>query len=322
MLFSAEWCARVFGLGTPRTDLVFAARGQSNPLGVFRLETDRGRFAIKRLSAPPRPEGLAIELCAYAAGVPMPAPIEAATGGYAVRDEAGSAPVWARAYTWVDGIPGEWGRVDAQASFDVAGLMARVHALPMPAGALGETPWQPPGEAGWLLLAEGAERRGLAWGAALREKVPVLVAIDQLRSAPADEPLVPSQRDYHFPNLITPPHGPRVLVDWDAAGPSIARHEVVFFALRWATPSGGTPVRELVQAFSSGYVAGGGADFAPPTVADLWRITCPHTWWLWFNIVRDLSAAPGPDQWLTPALISQVAGPDPRALERTAELFQ
>jgi aminoglycoside phosphotransferase (APT) family kinase protein len=317
---SAIECARAFDLGTPRGELVFAARGQSNPLGVFRLETERGSFAIKKLGAAPRPLALAIEQAAYAAGISLPQPLPSVDNEFALCDRSGRQPIWIRAFPWIDGSPSEWWSGDESSAFDVARIMARVHALPRPDIADDDAAWEPPGEVGWSKFGDSACERGLVWGEALRAKIPALVAIDRLRAAASLEPKVVSQRDYHFPNIITPEYGPRVLIDWDAAGFGVARHEALLFALRWATPSRGTPQRDIVRAFVRGYTQSGGS-LAVPTPDELWRATCPNTWWLWFNIVRDLSSEPGPDPDLLPVLISQVGGPDHAVLERTVALF-
>ena len=245
-VFSEEMCARAFDLGTPRGDFVFAGRGQTNPLGVLRLKTDRGAFAIKRFTVPPRPAALAVERAAFAAGIPMPRPIHTPSGEPALTYQTKSRLVWVRAYSWIEGEPGDWGQVSESASFDVGQLMARVHALPVADEVLVEDTWQPPGVAGWRALAEAASTAGHAWAALLSEKIPLLVEAEHDQRASMSDQISPSQRDYHPPNLITPPFGPRVLVDWDAAGAAVARTEAFKFAMIWATPEGERPIRGLV----------------------------------------------------------------------------
>src|SRR5262245_65158761 len=72
--FSVEWLARVFDLGRPRV-AVHAGCGQKNPLGVLRLETTKGCFAVKRFEQEPSHVALAIESAAYATRFPMPQPL-------------------------------------------------------------------------------------------------------------------------------------------------------------------------------------------------------------------------------------------------------
>jgi Ser/Thr protein kinase RdoA (MazF antagonist) len=302
-VFSEEICARAFDLGTPRANFVFAGRGQTNPLGVLRLETDQGAFAIKRFTVPPRPAALAIESAAFTGGVPMPRPVQTTSGEPAATYQTNSGLVWVRAYSWIEGEPGDWGRVSEGASFEVGQLMARVHALSVAPEVLVEEPWQPPGGTGWRVLAEAASAAGHAWAELLFEKIPLLVEAERGQTASLNERTSPSQRDYHPPNLITPAVGPRVLVDWDAAGAAVARTEAFKFAVIWATPEGERPERELVQAFLRGYRAAGGL-LEPPSMAEIVRLAQPNAWWIWFNVNRDLSDDPGPDPELVPALLS------------------
>ncbi len=57
--YSAEWVADAFGLGRPGK-VLHGGRGQKNALGVVRLETPSGCFAIKRFKDKPRPAALAV----------------------------------------------------------------------------------------------------------------------------------------------------------------------------------------------------------------------------------------------------------------------
>lgn len=72
--YSTDWVAHAFGLGRPSA-AVPGGRGQKNSLGVLRLESSKGRFAVKRFREEPRPAALAVEFAAYESGFPMPAPV-------------------------------------------------------------------------------------------------------------------------------------------------------------------------------------------------------------------------------------------------------
>jgi hypothetical protein len=154
----------------------------------------------------------------------------------------------------------------------------------------------------------------------LSEKIPLLLEAEHGQNVSFADRRSPSQRDYHPPNLITPPFGPRVLVDWDGAGAAVARTEATQFAITWATPEGERPIRELVQAFLRGYRDAGGR-LEPPTIAEMTHQARPNVWWIWFNICRDLSADPGPDPELVPALLSGVEAIDIERLELQAAMF-
>ena len=87
--FSVEWLAHVFDLGRPRV-AVHAGGGQKHPLGVLRLETAQGCFAVKRCAHEPKPGALAIESYRLCSGVSHAA---------AAPDERGEA---------VCGVPVGW----------------------------------------------------------------------------------------------------------------------------------------------------------------------------------------------------------------------
>jgi hypothetical protein len=312
--FGVEWVTDTFGLGRPVAARL-AGRGQRNPLGVLRLETSTGVFAIKRFRDEPRPFALAIESAAHAAGFPMPRPVGPP---YAVCHQDGRA-VWVRVYSWVDGSAYEWGVVDVRLSARVGGLLAALHALPVAPVALAEEPWRPLGGATWAALAAAAGRRRLGWASTLHSMLSVLVQWEDrvLAWTACDEPLVPSQRDLHPPNLIACPYGRQVVVDWDAAGPMNAREDVAKWAVVWASPPGAAPVREAVRAFVAGYRAAGGR-FVSRGLRDLTHHVRSLLWWTGYNIGRDLGDDPGPDPDLTPALLSEVRRLDLDVLKRTA----
>lgn len=320
--FSIEWLAQVFGLGRPHV-AVHAGCGQKNPLGVLRLETSQGVFAVKRFEDEPRQVALAIESTAYAAGFPMPQPLRTREGKpYAVYRHAGS-PVWVRVYSWVEGAAYDWGIVDPQLSSHIGGLLAALHALPVPGEVLQDDPWMPLGWSGWEQFAAQATAKGAVWAQTLRQKLPALVAWEDhvLAYTVRDEPVVPSQRDLHPPNIMQCVDGSQVVVDWDAAGPVNAREEVAKFALVWASAPGQAPSKEAVQAFIRGYREAGG-HFVSRGVLDLTYRARSLLWWLAYNVRRDVSENPGPDPDLTPALLSGVRELDLEMLQQTAVLFE
>lgn len=63
---SLDWLTATYELGKPLSaDLV--ARGQTNPLGVLRVSTERGEFGVKQYTEPPRDIALKVEDAAYQA---------------------------------------------------------------------------------------------------------------------------------------------------------------------------------------------------------------------------------------------------------------
>jgi Ser/Thr protein kinase RdoA (MazF antagonist) len=320
--FSLDWLTRAFGMGRPRM-AIHAGSGQKNALGVLRLETSQGVFAVKRFEQEPTRVALAIEFAAYEAGFPMPQPRQTSEGKpYVTYLHAGS-PVWVRVYSWVDGSVYDWGIVDPKLSYRIGRLLAALHRLPVPGDVLQDDPRIPLGWSGWEQLAAQAAAKGVAWAQALRQKLPALVAWeDHVRTyTVSDEPVVPSQRDLHPPNIMQCVDGSQVVVDWDAAGPVNAREEVAKFALVWASAPDQPPSKEAVQAFIYGYREAGG-HFISRGILDLTYRAHSLLWWLAYNVRRDVSENPGPDPDLTPELLAKVLEIDLETLQQTAMLFE
>lgn len=323
--FDVASVADLFQLGRPIGALEFVARGQSNPLGVCRLQTDSGWYAVKRFDDAPRAAALAIETAAFKVGLPMPKPMRTRDRQLSAIYRAGDRTLWIRVYHWVPGAALDWGCVDPDISVEIGKLMAAIHRLPVAAEDLREDPslqWSALTENGWTELAECASARRVPWAAALRRAIPLLLSQEAYlaRNSPKEEAAVPSQRDLHPPNIVRTPAAAFFVLDWDSAGPVVARHDVAKFALVWATPEHGQPLAAAVHAFIDGYrECGGRYESQGPT--DLLDQQKTLLWWLAFNIRRDVSERPGPAADLTPALLHRVASWDTARLRRLAALL-
>ena len=320
--FSIDWLAHTFDLGQPHS-AIQAGRGQTNRLGVLRLETSKGSFAVKRFEIAPKPVALLIEETAYKTGFPMPQPIWARDGQpYATYLNAGNT-VWVRVYSWVEGTPYDWGFVSPEVSTQIGRLLAALHALPLPDSELQDESWMPLGRSSWEQLAQRATAKGMDWALSLQSKISILVEWEEyvLSSTVSDEPVVPSQRDLHPPNVIRCFDGSHVVVDWDAAGPMNAREDVARFALVWAAAPGRLPQQDAVHAFIWGYREAGGY-FESRGILDLTHQARTRLWWLAYNVRRDVSDHPGHEPDLTSALLSSVHPLDLEVLKQTAALFK
>lgn len=306
-----------FPVGSARGPLVFVARGQSNPLGVWRLVTAHGAYAVKLRTVQPDARAVSIERHAWRAGVPMPEPLETHAGeaylpvdaAVAPGAPAGSGPVFVRVHAWVNGRALDWGTVDAGLSAQVGALMAAVHHATVPAALLQEPRWQASGEAGWQALQAQAQTRGLIWADALAVAVPRLLAHEAF-AAMYDEPApcVPSQRDYHPPNVLLRPDGGLALVDWDAAGPAVASADVTKFAEVWSTPEHGPADPQSHQAFIDGYCTAGGL-YIPRGAADRVPASIALLHWIQVNLTRDLDPHALGDPELSLALLQGLREP-------------
>lgn len=323
--FDAARVADHFQLGCPAGALQFVTRGQRNPLGVCRLETDKGCYAVKRFDTAPTAASLAIETAASKAGLPMPKPIRTPCGQLSTSYQAGGQTLWIRVYRWVPGATLDWGCVNPGISLEIGKLMAAIHRLPVAAEDLLEEPslqWSVLTESGWAELAESASARRMLWAEALHRAIPVLIGQEAylIKNSSKDEVAVPSQRDLHPPNIVRTPASAFFVIDWDSAGPVVDRHDVAKFALVWATPKDGQPLAAAVHAFIDGYRECGGRYQSQGPTDLLYQQKTLH-WWLVFNIRRDLSDRPGPDTDLTSALLQRVVSWDTDRLQSLADLL-
>lgn len=320
--FSLDWLVHTFDLGEPY-NIVQAGYGQTNKLGVLRLETSLGLFAIKRSEQAPKPVALSIEETAYKTGFPLPRPIWAVDGKLCASYLNEEDTIWVRVYSWVDGTPYNWGFVSEEVAKKVGGLLAAIHALPLSNSELQNEPYIPLGRSGWQQLTEQAIAKNLDWAFLLQNKISTLVEWEEyiISNTVNDEPFVPSQKDLHPPNIIRCCNGNHVVVDWDDAGVVNAREEVAKFALVWATVPGQPPQPDAVHAFIRGYREVGG-HFESRGILDLTYQARTRLWWLAYNVRRDVSECPGHVSDLTSALLSGVHPLDLEVLKCTTALFQ
>ncbi len=313
--------AGLFGLGRVRGPLAFVARGQSNPLGVWRLHGEGGRCAVKWYARRPDARALRIEIAAFEAGVPMARPLATPDGAYAPPIRIGRNEVFARIWEWVEGDAFEWHTVEPSVSGRVGGLMAAVHRVTPPAVAP-EPPSAAPTKSDWRHWAERAQQCALPWARAALRALPALNAHAAFaREARADMPLVLSQRDYHPPNVIAQPDGSLALIDWDAAGLADANADVAQYAFVWASDEDGAVDTDAVRAFVAAYRDAGGR-LRQPAVRDFAPASASLLQWIAQNILRDLDDAVAGDPELTLALLEGVRAPDRTELARRVTLLR
>jgi Ser/Thr protein kinase RdoA (MazF antagonist) len=213
--------AGVYGLGTVLGPPTPAARGQQGI--VWRVETDRGRFAVKELIEPLTEAEVAVDVALQstmvARGVYTPQPLLTPAG----RALTTVGPLLFRAYTWVD-IDDERLDLDPAA---VGTLLATLHRDPLPAGPPVD-PWYtdpvPDGE--WTVVAQRLTAAGAPFAAEFAASVPHFRAMQALFRPPGPTQLC--HRDLWAGNIRFSPDGPDGLcvIDWDNCGPAEAVQEL------------------------------------------------------------------------------------------------
>jgi aminoglycoside phosphotransferase (APT) family kinase protein len=218
---------------------------------VYRLDTDRGSFAVKQLNLDHRwrsrhDDVFRFEHAAFAAGIPMPEPI------------AADAEVLVHRWVEADEVPEE--PVSRAFAFEIGEILARLHALDV------EWPREPtddPTPRDWPELAERASTSGQPWAHELAGKVDVFGAIARfVDTCERPGPVVLTHRDIHPWNLLARDGRP-VVLDWEISGRLDLAGELGSTALSLSKGRDFDDIdRAVFRSVLDGYVAGGGA--VPP----------------------------------------------------------
>ncbi|CAN5682182.1 hypothetical protein BH24ACT5_BH24ACT5_11490 [soil metagenome] len=203
--------AAAFDLGACRELRGPVARGEVGQ--IWRLETDRGTWAVKETFAGEAIPGLedlvAYQESARARGVRSPAVMRDRAGQLS-NDEAGSA---VRVSEWVD-------LADADIDLDpvaVGQLVARMHQVPTTVRAPVD-PWyfEPVGAERWDELVDQVEATSAPFAGDLRAIRDEMVALEEWFVVPCDVRMC--HRDMWADNVRSTGDGSLWVIDWDSAG--------------------------------------------------------------------------------------------------------
>jgi Ser/Thr protein kinase RdoA (MazF antagonist) len=249
-------CAQ-FGLGELRGKPVAVPGGRSHLL--WRVETAGGTFAVKLINrdwgAPDYvawyDRSFTLEQAACSAGVAMPRPVPVLATGRSLGEVTGDerAPITVRVHGWVEGTQLDQVLYPRDVVSRVGGMLGRIHALGMGSDASPREALRVFGDEHWRALAERVDGAGAAWAPDLRAVVAAIAELEAyVRGAHEDAtPLLLSHRDSDQKNYMRTPAGELVLVDWDAAGPVNARHDLANHALVWAGCTSAIPTGRWLE---------------------------------------------------------------------------
>jgi Ser/Thr protein kinase RdoA (MazF antagonist) len=258
-------CA-AFGLGSPLGPMTRVSGGMAHTM--WRLETDRGSFAIKQINrnwrVPHEAAGYErafhFEKAAGAAGIPIAPPVpHAATGACLAEIDVGhERPLTFRAHEWVESTMLREEQCGPHEAHAVGEILARIHALRIAAAMPAPQPAVDP--AHWRSLLE----RGTAadWHDGLAAVLPAVDELIALATLPADGWFM-SHRDCDAKNVLRTPEGRLLLIDWDTAGPTVPREDVAMHAIMWGGGYTRDPDEASSQAFLAGYREAGGRFDSP-----------------------------------------------------------
>jgi aminoglycoside phosphotransferase (APT) family kinase protein len=242
---------------------------------LYRLDTDRGSFAVKELNPTSGVEDVfRFERAAFAAGIPMP------------------EPIWAHQHTvvhrWVDGEKVPEAPVPAAYAFEIGEILARLHAL--------DVEWTPvpveePAARDWPELAERAAATGQPWAGELAAHVETFLAIAHFAdTCDRPGPVVLTHRDIQPWNLLARDGRP-VVLDWELSGMLDLAGELGSTALSLAKGPGFDDIEPAIfRSVLDGYVAAGGV-LPPPGPS--WFVFMIGGWlgFTRWNILRCLAGA-------------------------------
>ncbi|HEX7303959.1 aminoglycoside phosphotransferase family protein [Lentzea sp.] len=272
-------------LGTPIRPMTRVHGEYANRM--YRLDTDQGSFAVKKLNLVDRrwtyqaEDVFRFEREAFAAGVRMPEPISVSHDTLVHR--------------WVEGERVPEAPVSTAYAFEIGEILARIHAL--------DVPWTPvsvedPAPRDWPELAARATKSGQPWAGELASHVETFLAIAHfVDTCPRPGPVVLTHRDVQPWNLLAH-EGRPVLLDWELSGRLDLSGELGSTALSLAKGPGFDDIKPAVfRSVLDGYVAGGGA--LPPAgpswfafLVDGWL---GHTRWNVLRCLAGVEASTGPD---------------------------
>lgn len=222
------------------------------------LQTDRGRFAVRTLDTwlpiVDAETDVALQRAAARAGVLLPAPVTSRSG--AVVESVGGHR-W-RAYEWCHSGPPLAAPVSAAVTYQVGGILARIHRLGLPVDRI--SPWHASrlSRTSWAELAASAKARGAAWADALAEVVPALVDLDSIgEREPTAAPVL--CHNTLGPASVRLGEGGRLVVfDWEHAGGQPPAWELGDVLMHWTADPGGGVNAAGARAMLEGYRSEGG----------------------------------------------------------------
>jgi Phosphotransferase enzyme family len=256
--------ARAFELGDGARFTGRVERGEQGR--IEELVTSRGTFAVKTSFGEPDLDGedAAFQAAARTAGVPAPAVLRTAGGGW--HADIGGLPV--RAYEWVDLLPASRDIDPAEAGR----IVAAIHRTPF-AGSRPEDPWytEPVGAPAWDRLLERLAAAAAPFAAEIAGLRDELVAMEALLHRSAD--LRTCHRDLWAENVRPVAGGGLCVIDWENCGLADPGQEVagVVFELGIGEPARGAEVYRAYRAAGGPGTMEARADFSM-TIAQLGHI--------------------------------------------------
>ncbi len=285
-----DLCARL-ALGRPVGGLSRVYGGLHHRM--WRLTTDRGRYAIKQLAEDPDPAEAdtarhynATEATAQTfAACGIPAIVALGDRDNYLQLIAGAGYL---VYPWTDAAALDKHRIDAIHVREVARLLANMHRANIVVPRLGDAKFEYQPQEKILALVERALACNLLHAGVLSEQLPAFLRMaDAHREAIPilEEKLVISHGDVDHKNVLWDTGGGPLLIDWESARRLNATYEILMEALDW---SGITVTfrQDLFRTMLAAYIEAGGVIDGDSIEASFHCILGDWLNWLLFNVGR------------------------------------
>lgn len=286
-----EWLCAGLDLGQCRGEITPVYGGFHHRM--WRLETDRGAFAIKQLSPAAQLDDPSVrahfEASESAAdafacvGVPAIVALRGSAGYLQQRDGEGYL-----VYHWTDARAAGRNTITAQQGAHVAGLMANMHLADIRVAGLPAMEFDCHSEDNIAALVAWAVQRNVRDARELESRLPDMLKVVGLQSEAIrtlESRLVVSHGDLDHKNVLWTEDGEPLLIDWESVRRLNPTYELILEALDWSGITGnfnGGAFADFLAAYrrAGGVIDVGSIDAAVSCVVGDWVN------WMMFNVGR------------------------------------
>jgi thiamine kinase-like enzyme len=288
-------CAQL-DIGTPGRELSRVYGGLHHKM--WRLETDRGTYAIKQLSADADTNDVdtlyhynsseAIAEAFGSRGIPAIFALQRDASYVQVIDAVGYL-----VHPWSNAVALPISEISEKHALEVARILARMHAIDLHFPGLKQHEFDAHSDENILLLVGMAEHFHIQLAGTLQRGLPTFLEIvDAQRSAIRilENHLVISHGDLDQKNVLWDAEGKPAMIDWESARKLNPTHEILLEALNWSgIGSHFNPA--LFGNILSAYQEAGGVIERHSVTAAYHCILGDWVNWLMYNVGRTLDLA-------------------------------
>ena len=262
---------------------------------MWRLETERGRFAVKVLNptimaCPDAPQNYRNSeiIARQAARHGLPAIAALIFNNHPLVELEGVSVL---IFKWVEGLTLPTGPDTSDQAHQIGAILGRLHNLKFEVSDLAIPDWPSFPARHWQALAE--QSSSAEWAVQFRAKLPTILTWSERYRAVGPilrQTLVVSHRDLDQKNVLwRDAHTPQI-IDWEAAGLTNPALDITGLALDWSGLRTGQADRSIFEAAIRGYREVRGAVWLDGVMA-LWGVAGGMLDWLEFNLKRSLGQA-------------------------------